>query len=742
MSLSSLLGLTRSQPTQIVPASISEPKIAEEIAPYLKDILGKGQALYKQRMDEGFVPYEGKTLAAISDDQTAAQAGLRDLVGQSKPIYDEATGLIRGQTEQATAENLQPFMNPYQQAVTDIAKRQATEQFQQQTLPGLRKAAVDAGSFGGSRAAMLESQAQDNQARLLSDLQAKGDLASFQNAQQQFEAQKLRERQTASGLSSLVPQQFTSQARELGALEAMGREQQQREQTLLDESYKRFLTEREYPEQQLGKFQALVAGTPINQGQVQYTQQQYRPSPLATALGTGATALGTYDAAKNLKLFSEGGSIDGGLSGLPVVKKKIGQSIFSTPTTPAQMTDINEEIEEYDEEDGPSTIDSLKQFFDSLRKKIPGEPMQGIDPKKLIRGDVDISPAMDTIKKIGTALNPLRTTEKQKQRVQDLEGLSAVREGIQGRIAREQQFEENQQSNQPARVIKDLESTLRKRDRMSSRSDAPDVIEEDFESNTNTNNNNQSVTNNNLSGNNNNQELINGDIIGNARPGTENTTGFNPFAESRKQFTNLAQAYAGLEATTKAQGEADKARLTEEKETARKGARSKFLIDLGKGLLTGDGKGGGFFAEFGKAGAKATEGSQEYLKTLKDLNREERQIVRDSNNQQFQARVGKYQQLLNKGQIDIQEYTTGLEQMRLNHAARDNILKTGLTLTEQADNYLASTEDGKNPNVGYENYLEIRYLLKPSQQKAYDARFKAIFDENPNKEEFKVKKQP
>ena len=32
MSLSSLLGLTRSQPTQIVPASISEPKIAEEIA--------------------------------------------------------------------------------------------------------------------------------------------------------------------------------------------------------------------------------------------------------------------------------------------------------------------------------------------------------------------------------------------------------------------------------------------------------------------------------------------------------------------------------------------------------------------------------------------------------------------------------------------------------------------------------------------------------------------------------------
>ena len=723
MSLSSLLGLTRSQPTQIVPASISEPKIAEEIAPYLKDILGKGQALYKQRMDEGFVPYEGKTLAAISDDQTTAQAGLRELVGQSKPIYDEASGLIRGQTQQATTENLQPFMNPYQQAVTDIAKRQATEQFEQQTLPGLRKSAIDAGSFGGSRAAMLESQARDNQARLLSDLQAKGDLAAFQNAQKQFEAQKLRERQAASGLSSLVPQQFTSQARELGALEAMGREQQQREQTLLDESYKRFLTEREFPEQQLGKFQALVAGTPINQGQVQYTQQQYRPSPLATALGTGATALGTYDAAKNLKLFSEGGSIDGGLSGLPVVKKKIGQSIFSNPTTPAQMADINEEIEEYDEEDGPSTIDSLKQFFNSLQNiNVGGKNLASKGPPL----DKFISTLPERISKVGKALNPLRTTEKQKQRAVEFEGKI-------NRMKRDKKFVED---GEPG-----LDEFKEQQDRYTTLKNILDTTPVDNTSSNNSSVNNPSVNNNNQSVNKQNQALIDGDIIGNASAGTGDETKSSPYDAVRKQFTNLAQQYAGLEATAKAQGEADKARLTEEKETARKAARSKFLIDLGKGLLTGDGKGGGFFAEFGKAGAKATEGSQEYLKTLKDLNREERQIVRDSANQQFQARVGKYQQLLNQGKIDIDEYTTGLEQMRLNHAAKDKVLKTGLTITEQADNYLASTEDGRNPNVGYENYLKIRYLLEPSQQKAYDARFKAIFDENPNKEEFKVNDQ-
>ena len=182
--LSSLLGITKSQPTQVIPSSITEPKIAEEIAPFIsKDILGKGQALYKQRTEEGFVPFEGKTLADVSADQLAAEEGLRGLVGSQTANIAEARGLTRGQTDAPTLANLQSFMNPYQQAVTDIAKRQATEQFEQTTLPTLRKRAVDAGSFGGSRAAMLESQAQDNQARLLADLQSKGDLAAFQNAQ-------------------------------------------------------------------------------------------------------------------------------------------------------------------------------------------------------------------------------------------------------------------------------------------------------------------------------------------------------------------------------------------------------------------------------------------------------------------------------------------------------------------------------------------------------------------------------
>ena len=297
--LSSLLGLGQGQPTQVIPTAVTEPKIAEELAPFLKDILGKGQALYKQRMEEGFVPFEGQTLADVTAQQRAAQEGIAGLVGTQKPIIDEAGVLVRGGAERATAEALQPFMNPYQQAVTDIAKRQAQEQFEQEILPGLRKQAIDAGAFGGSRAAMRESQAQDAQARLLADIQAKGDLAAFQNAQAQFAAQKQREAQTAEGLTGLAQTGFAQQLKEFGQLEAVGREEQQRQQQLLDESYKRFLQERQFPEQQLGQYQSLVAGIPVGQQSITRTPQQFQPSPIAQALGTATGIANIYGSFSN-----------------------------------------------------------------------------------------------------------------------------------------------------------------------------------------------------------------------------------------------------------------------------------------------------------------------------------------------------------------------------------------------------------------------------------------------------------
>ncbi len=64
--LSSLLKLGQGAPTQQIPTAVQTTEIAKEVAPFIKDILGKSQALYKQRMAEGFVPFEGQTLADVT----------------------------------------------------------------------------------------------------------------------------------------------------------------------------------------------------------------------------------------------------------------------------------------------------------------------------------------------------------------------------------------------------------------------------------------------------------------------------------------------------------------------------------------------------------------------------------------------------------------------------------------------------------------------------------------------------
>jgi len=84
-----------------------------------------------------------------------------------------------------TAE-AQQYMSPYQQAVTDIAKREAAVEAQQANRM-LAANAAKAGAFGGSRFGLEQAQVYRSGLQNLSDIQTKGSQAAFENAQAQFE---------------------------------------------------------------------------------------------------------------------------------------------------------------------------------------------------------------------------------------------------------------------------------------------------------------------------------------------------------------------------------------------------------------------------------------------------------------------------------------------------------------------------------------------------------------------------
>jgi hypothetical protein len=367
---SSLLGTGFFQP-QARPGgvTVAQEKLATEIAPFMKDYLEKEAALATLRSeglrDEttgelvldpvtgepvdpgGYKAFTGQTIAQFTPEQLAAQRGLAGLAGfdiitdpetGERSVTQTGTGLagtrfadaealIRGQQEEFTGDVAQRFMSPFQQAVIDIEKREAQQKFEQDVLPKVQAAAIQAGSFGGSRGAILEAEALRNQQQLLGDIQAKGLQSAFTQGQKAFEQQKARERGQAQALIGLSPAESAQRTRELQGLERVGAAQQAQTQTALDEAYKEFLEEQAFPETVLDRMQSAAFGFPALRSRVTQNPTTFGPSPFQT-LATNVGALGTgvgnlFGQLGGKKANKHGGVVsrrDGGL--VPLVRRR------------------------------------------------------------------------------------------------------------------------------------------------------------------------------------------------------------------------------------------------------------------------------------------------------------------------------------------------------------------------------------------------------------------------------------
>jgi hypothetical protein len=226
-------------------------------------------------------------------------------------------------------------MNPYMQNVVDIQQREAQRQAD---VAGTQRAgqAVRSGAFGGSRAGLMEAEAARNLATQKGDIQAQGQNAAFQNAQQQFNAQQGRDLQAqmANQQQGMTAQQLGEQSRQFGAnygmqglqtgLQAAGQlgqlggqqfaqgmdinklqagygaQQQQLEQQGLSQNYQDFLNQQNYPYKQLGFMSDILRGTPTGSSS-SMSMYQAPPSMLGQlgGLGMGASCMSTQMVGKS-----------------------------------------------------------------------------------------------------------------------------------------------------------------------------------------------------------------------------------------------------------------------------------------------------------------------------------------------------------------------------------------------------------------------------------------------------------
>ena len=225
----------QSQPTQ---TTVNNTSIPDYARPYVETMLGTTQQqLYNYETDpatgqkfatslKGYTPFSedpSKYFAGFSPMQEQSFKGAANM--GTSPQLDTASGLagLAGQrgmgaqyaptqfsaqqvnapslqqyqmgpaqqvsTQDYTGQNVSQYMNPYMQNVVDIQQREAQRQAD---IAGTQRAgqAVRSGAFGGSRAGVMEAEAARNLALQKGDIQAQGQNAAFQNAQQQFNAQQ------------------------------------------------------------------------------------------------------------------------------------------------------------------------------------------------------------------------------------------------------------------------------------------------------------------------------------------------------------------------------------------------------------------------------------------------------------------------------------------------------------------------------------------------------------------------
>jgi len=200
--------------TQVVKQS-SLPEFAE---PYAERLFARAEG----ESNQPYATFGGQRLADFSPDEATAQAMGRGFAFRGTPgQLDQASNLLMGATpgsginfrdfqsgidsgqfmrgpSQYTSqfdvgpyqrmgfeEGVQSFMNPYQQGVVDIAKREAIRD-SEIAGQGIASRATQSGGLGGYREGIIQAERERNLGQRLDDIQVKGSDLAFRQAVDQL----------------------------------------------------------------------------------------------------------------------------------------------------------------------------------------------------------------------------------------------------------------------------------------------------------------------------------------------------------------------------------------------------------------------------------------------------------------------------------------------------------------------------------------------------------------------------
>jgi hypothetical protein len=215
------------------------------IAPYVE--AGSQQAVEQAQSIAGreYTPYTGQRVAGMTSNEAAAY----DLAAQGVGAYSADMDRSRELAEKASMSVLDAdigaYMNPYTSEALQPMLREIDES-RQQSVNAAGQQAAAAGAFGGSRATLLESEANELGYQRYDDAVVQGYERAYNDAMTRFNEDRNAAAFGATTFANLGAQEQAAIMNDVTQLMQTGGVQRAIEQANLDFDFTQFLEERDW----------------------------------------------------------------------------------------------------------------------------------------------------------------------------------------------------------------------------------------------------------------------------------------------------------------------------------------------------------------------------------------------------------------------------------------------------------------------------------------------------------------
>lgn len=251
--------------------------------------IGMGQRIANQEYEA----YGGNRVAGLSANEQQGINMARDTAGASQPYYQQGAALVERGTQQFKDANISDYMNPYIKEALDPAAREIREEGAL-AANALDAKATSMNAFGGSRAALMQSENREKTLQGVSDLYGQGYARAYESAVGIWGDERARDLQGAGRLIEVGDAVGNANRQDISTLMTTGATDRGIQQAMADFDYQQFIENRDWDFRNLGGLIAALEGTKGSYGTTTTTETKESGGELGQALGVAAMLTGIF----------------------------------------------------------------------------------------------------------------------------------------------------------------------------------------------------------------------------------------------------------------------------------------------------------------------------------------------------------------------------------------------------------------------------------------------------------------